>query len=351
MGYKNVVSETGKKYIAPNEPKATIMRWVFEEIAKDNWPLEHIRKMANKEGLKCERMNFWRLVRNPVYCGKIIIPQHNDEQMRLTDGQHEPLITETLFYEAQDVLEGRKRKKAALQVSLDELPLRTLISCPGCHRMLTGSKSKGKRLHYYYYHCVCGVRLSAPKCNDLFIKKLDEYAVRPEAVDLVIAVTTQVYKSRTHNDVEAKKMILADIENNTQKIAKARTLLLDDSIDADDFKAIKADCEAQIDRLEAKMANMKENPLAKMNINILIEKVIKGFVGLTERFKFADIKKKRQMVCSLFPEKLLFDGEAYRTPRPNLAAEAILLINNVLSGNKKGKEDYLKSLSLMVALK
>lgn len=67
IGYKNLVTETGKKDIAPHKPKASIMRWVFEEIAKDNWPLEHIRKNANKKGLQCERMNFWRLVRNPVY--------------------------------------------------------------------------------------------------------------------------------------------------------------------------------------------------------------------------------------------------------------------------------------------
>ncbi|HVW94380.1 MAG TPA: recombinase family protein [Mucilaginibacter sp.] len=349
IGYKNMVSENGKKYIAPKEPKASIMRWVFEEIARNNWPLEHIRKMANKEGLKCERMNFWRLVRNPVYCGKIIVPQHKDEEQKLAQGQHEPLISESLFYEVQDVLEGRKRKKAALQVSLDELPLRGLVACPNCHRMLTGSKSKGKRLHYYYYHCACGVRLSAPKFNQKFIEQLEEYCIRPEAVELFRAVITQVYKSRTHGSIEAKKSILQEIDQYTEKISKARRLLLDEAIEADDFKAIKSECEAQIMRLEAKMSGLKENPLEKININVLIDKVLRSFVGLDERFKNADIKKKRQMVCSLFPEKVEFDGERYRTPRPNLAAEAILLINRELKGNKKGKEAYYKSLSLMVA--
>src|ERR1700753_3733184 len=31
-GYKNMVTENGKKYIAPKEPHASIMIWVFEEI-------------------------------------------------------------------------------------------------------------------------------------------------------------------------------------------------------------------------------------------------------------------------------------------------------------------------------
>src|SRR6201996_7475786 len=293
IGYKNLVTETGKKYIAPHEPKAEIMRWVFEEIAKDNWPLEHIRKTANKKGLQCERMNFWRLVRNPVYCGKIVIPAHKDEEERVVNGQHEPLITESLFYDAQDALTGRKRQKAARPVSREELPLRTLIHCPNCHRMLTGSKSKGKRQYYYYYHCGCGVRFNALEANKIFEKQLSLFCVRPEAIELYIAVITQVYRNRTQGGIIVKKEILHDIEKYTEKITKARMLLLNDDIEASDFKAIKSECEEQILRLEAKMANMKENPLEKFSIKALIENVIYSFIGLDERYRLAGMEKKR----------------------------------------------------------
>ncbi|WP_205513068.1 recombinase family protein [Longitalea arenae] len=48
--------------------------------------------------------------RNPVYCGKISIPKFKDEETVLVQGQLEPIISESFFYEVQDVLEGRKRK-------------------------------------------------------------------------------------------------------------------------------------------------------------------------------------------------------------------------------------------------
>lgn len=349
IGYKNYITETGKKYIAPKETQASIMKWVFEEIANGNYATDQIRKMANRQGLKCGRMNFWRLIRNPVYCGKIVVPQHKDEEIRYADGQHEPLITESLFYDVQDVLEGRKRKSAIKQVSLDKLPLRGLIHCPNCHRMLTGSKSKGKRLHYYYYHCICGVRHNAEAANKIFIEQLKEFTINPAAIDLFKLVTTHVYKTRTHNEFSSKKLILEDIEKQSEKISKARALLLADDIDAADFKAIKSECDEQIMRLEAKMANIKANPLVKTSVENLINKVIDSFSKLDELFEKADVKKQRHMVCSLFPEKLEFDGLRYRTLRPNAITDIILLINSKLCEKEKGKDRCKNDLSLMVA--
>lgn len=72
---------------------------------------------------------------------------------------------------------------------------------------------------------------------------------------------------------------------------------------------------------------MKENPLEKISTKALIERVIYSFIGLDERYRSADMEKKRQIVCSLFPGKLFFDGVAYRTPQPNLIKEFISLIN------------------------
>jgi len=349
-GYKNMVTENGKKYIAPKEPQAGIMKWVFEEIAKGNYATDQIRKMANREGLNCDRMNFWRLIRNPVYCGKIVVPQHNDEEIKIVDGQHEPIISESLFYDVQDVLTGRKRKSAIKPVSLDKLPLRGLIHCPNCdHKMLTGSKSKGKYKHYYYYHCDCGVRYNAEVANQIFIDQLKEYRINPIAMELFSVVTTKIYKSRTQRDLSGKREIAEEIELLSLKITKARNLLLDGHIEADDFKALKLESEDKILRLEAKLANISSKPLMRIGIETLVDKVVTSFSKLDELFLSAEIKKQRHMVCSLFPEKLEYDGYMFRTPRPNAVGELILLINSGLSGKEKGKDCSVNNLSLMVA--
>ena len=109
--------------------------------------------------------------------------------------------------------------------------------------MLTGSKSKGKRQYYYYYHCGCGVRFNALEANKIFEKQLALFCPRIDAIELYIAIITQVYRDRTQGGVNFKKEILQDIEKYTEKVTKARTLLLNDDIEAADFKAIKSECE------------------------------------------------------------------------------------------------------------
>ncbi|SFH33046.1 recombinase family protein [Pedobacter insulae] len=351
LGYRNFITADGKKYIAPHEPQAGLMKWVFKEIVKNNYGADQIRKMANQKGLRCPRMNFWRLIRNPVYCGKITIPQHKDEDLAIVDGQHEALITETLFYDVQDVLEGRKRKKALKEVSLDHLPLRGLIHCPQCHRMLTGSKSKGKYKHYYYYHCIseCGTRFNALDANDLFLRQLKEVTVKPAATELLKLVITKVYKSRTQNDLTDKKAILVDIESLNAKVSKARELLLSSDIDPSDYRAIKADCEDKIRRLEAKMARVSAQPLVRMGIEKLVNKVLKELSKLDELYINANVADKRRIICCLYPNKLQFDGEIYRTPKSNTVVDLILLINSKLDENKKGKDVLFEPLSLIVA--
>ncbi|WP_304067081.1 recombinase family protein [Pedobacter glucosidilyticus] len=351
LGYTNKITSQGKKYIEPKQPEAELMKWVFSEIAKGVYAADQIRKMANEKGLKCQRMNFWRLIRNPVYCGKIIVPAYKDEDLKYVDGQHEPIISESLFYDVQDILNGKKRKTAVKAVSVDLLPLRGFINCPKCHRMLTGSASKGKYNHYYYYHCTsaCGVRYNAVEANEIFIKQLRDFVINPAAVEIFRLVIRSVYKSRTKNEFNDKSSILKDITKHNEKLSKARNLLLEGDIDPTDYKLIKAECEDLINRLEAKLSNTVINPLAKFNIDELLEKVIDSFSKLDELYRNADVKRKRKLISSIYPGKLDFDGIRYRTLQTNVFTDTILLINKNLEGIKKGKDSDFKNLSLMVA--
>lgn len=199
VGYMNKITETGKKYIAPEITEATIMKWVFHELSTDPLAADQVRKEANKKGLKCGRSNFWRLVRNPVYCGKIFIPKYKDEEACLVQGQHDPIISEALFYEVQDILDGNKRKERpnTKMISNENLPLRGYLICPKCGQTITGSASKGKYSLYYYYHCSssCGFRQRADHANDIFLKELKKFVPHPAIVDLSKVIIKQAYQT------------------------------------------------------------------------------------------------------------------------------------------------------------
>src|SRR5665213_993783 len=103
VGYINKIDEHGRKFITPKEPEASIMKWAFQELGNGVFAADQIRKEINNQGLKCSRGNFWSVIRNPVYCGKIQVTQYKDEEKIIVQGQHEGIISEALFYEVQDV--------------------------------------------------------------------------------------------------------------------------------------------------------------------------------------------------------------------------------------------------------
>lgn len=94
----------------------------------------------------------------------------------------------------------------------------------------------------------------------------------------------------------------------------------------------------------------KDNSDAKtVNINVLIEKGLQSITNLGKLYKEGGIKTKRDIIGSIFPEKLEFDGNEYRTARMNVIAYRIFQINNELAENKNRKNDCKNHFSCLVA--
>lgn len=56
---------------------------------------------------------------------------------------------------------------------------------------------------------------------------------------------------------------------------------------------------------------------------------------LTELYKEGGIERKRKIIGSMYPEKLVFDGFGFRTTRVNQALEIMCLIHKGLKVKKK----------------
>jgi site-specific DNA recombinase len=184
-GYVNKITEDGKKYIALKEPEASVIRWAYNQVlsaGKDS--ICSIWHTAREKGLTCSKNTFWVIIRNPVYCGKIFVSKFKEEESRWVKGQHEPLITESLFYQVQDTLDGKRRIYVSKKKSLD-YPMRGFLICPDCGRLLTGSSSQGRSKKYFYYHCKlpCKARFHTDHTHDLFAKELKKFIPRPGMIE------------------------------------------------------------------------------------------------------------------------------------------------------------------------
>lgn len=348
IGYVNKTNENGRKYIEPKEPEASIFRWAFAEIAKGQFNTEQIFKEAKKKGLGCVRSNFWFSLRNPVYCGKIRIPKFKDEEEYLVDGQHEPIISEALFYQVQDVLDGRARVYKPKVVANATLPLRGFLICPNCNRILTGSASKGRTLYYSYYHCSggCPSRFKAEEVNDQFVDELRKYVPNAAAVETFKKCVSVAYKDQSKIQQDDKKQLLTQLKEQQDRLAKARELLLTGDIDPADYKIIKTENERKITILEAKLAEFSGQSDSVMGY---INDALNNLSNLDNLFTTGTIERKRNIVGSMFPEKMIFDGSALRTNRVNDLARRIYNVGAGLSEKKDWTSGNNSNLSSLVA--
>lgn len=344
VGYQNRITGEGRKYILPKKPYSDIMKWGFEELAKGDYAVAEIWRMARQKGLKCSKNNFWVAMRNPVYCGKIFVPKYKDEEACFVPGQHEPIISEQTFYDAQDVMNGRKKVNKVKVTTLEDLPLRGFLTCPKCGKNLTGSPSKGKTQWYYYYHCTsaCGYRANAKQVNEVFTGELKKFSPLPGMKELYAKVVEYHYGLKVKESNNFKRPLLTEIDEINKKMAKARELLISDEIDASDYRLMKQDCEERISRLEEQL---KRSSFSGTEIKPLIEKLMNTLENVDLFFLDSEIEVQRRIIASIYPQKLELDNSGYRTPKVNEGAAFIYLLNNLLAENKIGTDFDFTSLS------
>jgi site-specific DNA recombinase len=335
-GYINKADESGKiKFIAPLEQEADIVRWSFNKLSEGILNTEQVYREARSIGFNGTKSLFWFVIRNPVYCGKILVPKFQDEEAQLVAGKHEPLISESLFNKVQDVLDGRKRGQYALKVVSDvSLPLRGFVLCPICSKQLTGSASKGRSKHYAYYHCYggCSCRFKAEVVNEAFEAELERFSPRTEYSEAFKTLLLEAWQDQNGNAQAERKSIRLQLKDLEDKLSYTRELLASQKIEVEDFKAMKAGYTAQIERLEARLSDVKSDDL---DIDSLLTESIQKLLGLSEIYRRGSIERKREVIGSMFPEKLSFDGSVVRTARVNEVAAHIYQITKSLEGKKK----------------
>ena len=305
LGYINKISEDKRKHIALHEFEAPVLKWAFDQILANNFNTEQIWKMVgekvNGKG-RFSKNNFWVALRNPLYCGKIFIPPYKEEQGHFVAGQHQPLISEKMFADVQDILDGRKRVIKPKIVAMENLPLRGFLKCPKCERMLTGSASKGKMGNYYnYYHCSssCGTRFKAEAANEAFVKQLRYLSPKAGMVDIFIEAFINDFNKQMKAQNSDRANIIKEIDTLNKRYQNALLKNADGEMDYDDFQEVKKLIKGRIEKLEKQL-----NDLASVGTEIrdLVASALKKVANIDRRYENGDIEEKRVVLSSMFPD-------------------------------------------------
>jgi site-specific DNA recombinase len=332
-GYRNARDESNKPLIEPNED-AALVKWAFEEVSKGVHSVADIWRMVKNKGLNLAKSNIWYMFRNPIYCGKVFIPAYKNEEATTVEGLHQPIISEILFNNVQDVLSGKKRKIVSQITIKPELPLRGFLKCSKCGGHITGSASKGNGGMYFYYHCIspCKERFKAEDANESFYKELQSISANEQSINLFATVMKDYCKQMGKYKNTDDKQITDAIDKNKLRISNAQQLMVDGELSPTDYKEIKNRYEPEIDILANKQLQLKQQD---SNLPNHVTNAVALLQNLPKYYTSASLPIKQKIIGSIYAEKLVFENNAYRTTNIN---EVVTLICLPTEGSKDSKK-------------
>ncbi len=184
FGYK-----MGDDVFVPNEETAPIVKMIFEDYVS-GMGVRRIAMKLNEMGVRSTKGNRFEnrtveyILCNPTYLGKLRRNPngrdstdrfHQSEDTVIVDGQHQPIISEALFKEANDRLKEQKKKYVRhSQQKQADFMLRGLCRCSECGSTLVQAV-KGKSLQCHKYsrgQCETSHSITIAKINEAVIVQM-----------------------------------------------------------------------------------------------------------------------------------------------------------------------------------
>ncbi|MCX2679402.1 recombinase family protein [Galbibacter sp. EGI 63066] len=267
--------------------------------------MEQVRKMADSRGLKCSRSYFFRLIRNPAYCGLITIKSESGEKY-MVKGIHEPLISEALFYEVQRIITTKRKVNAKKDDLKATFFLRGFLVCPLCGRKLSGSFSRGSTKRYPYYHCRgrCKTRVNALFLNECYQRKLQQLVLSNGAIDLFKSIledwNTGILKAEY---LQNRNLVKRKLIEQQSILSKARKLFVVDVLKPDDYNELKREylVNSKCLKRELNDINVKLRDIDKQN-----QLGSRSFVNILQVFSSLDTADRKHLVSLIPPLKVDF---------------------------------------------
>ena len=339
-GYINTRDENNRPIIAPEGgKKQELIKRAFSEYITGLYNIEELRRKLNKEGLKSSRNSFWMLLRNKGYIGKVLVPAYKDEPAHWVDGIHEAIIDDDTFYTVQDILDGRKKKLPnKFQTVRDEFPLRGYLTCPQCKRTLTASASTGRAGgKFFYYHCSngCKERHKALDINKNFVGHLQEYNNSPKYMELFAEILKGNLKNCNNTGKKEADKITTSIAKLKMRLKNAKDMMLDGEFSAGDYKAMKIEIEEELEKMNREEMQIRQGI---ENYDTKIDECLDLLLNLDKYYNAKNTEVKQKIIGSVFPEKLFFKDNEYRTTKLNEAVEILCRTDKGLSKKKEGRK-------------
>jgi site-specific DNA recombinase len=308
-GYSNI-KVGGRGNIAPNTD-APIVRRAFEEVAKNQYPVEEIRKsmfhsgLVNNQNKPISRAQFYRMLKNVVYAGWIVKFGERHK------GIYEPIVTDELFEQVQRVLNYRTRKNYTYTCKHPDFPLRRFVTHPNGMK-LTGSWNQGKVQKYPYYRYMCKM-MNFPKesLESQFMAFMDTFKLKDDQYEAL----KKKLKEALDKGVKYRLKDRAKVLQEVRELKSKQTLLIEKNIQGIISNEILREQLVMIDNQLLELnSKLYVEPTYDVNLDDLLAKAKVLLTNPSEVWKKASNDNKLRFQVFEFPQGVTFDGEIFQTP-------------------------------------
>lgn len=337
------------KSLRVNEYEAKIVQLIFEYCVHEGLGASRIAKKLNDNGYKTRNNSIFRhnrisqILRNPIYIGKKVYNKYDDEG-RLkpkSEWKYQPyneslrIISDELFYQAQDIIDKRKVNNANYNSTAIPTPsknnlLSGIVYCKTCGGRLKTDytykdykrKSDGKvtRMKTYRYRCHRARNISNHGKSAWGAKTID-LTVANEVKQAMQSINPKEFYNKAlkyqNEKIEEKEIILQKYEQELDKMIKKGEKLNQEIANAligeSDFspkqlsKAIEIN-EKKIDEQKILVQQIKDELEYSLTEMDKSASIIKEISDWPERFDQASIDGKRAMLSKVIDKIELGSG-------------------------------------------
>ena len=345
-----------------NEEEAKAIRIIFDQYVPTTTGANGLAKYLANHGIyKIQRQNgknplfdaalIRKIIKNPVYCGKIAYGRRRTEKVHgtrneyklveqddylLVDGLHEAIIPEDLWHEAQvkALAQAKKYERIDRGNETKIHLLSGIVKCPICGAGMYGNKSikhkpdGSKYKDFYYYGCKHRTMTRGHKCD--YKKQIHEELLDDAVAEVIVKLVSNpkfaaMMQEKINMQVDTT-VIEQEIETYEKQLrqsyaVKSKLMEEIDSLDPDDKHYVKrkSDLDARLYKMYDKIEDV-ENQLTtvrakKMAIEadkLTADNIYKVLIYFDKLYSAMNDLEKRQLM-----ETLISEIQVYEERQPN----------------------------------
>ena len=345
-----------------NEDEAEAIRIIFDQYVNTDMGANGIARYLENHGIhKIARQNgknplfdsalIRKIVKNPVYCGKIAYGRRKTEKVHGTrneyhlveqddyivvDGLHEAIVSEDIWGKAQvkAALQAKKYEHIHRGASEHIHLLSGIIKCPICGAGMYGNKSiKHKKdgtkyKDFYYYGCKHRNMTRGHKCN--YKKQINEEVIDSAVSEVIIKLVSNpkfaaLMQSKINMKVDTTEIDreIKAFEKQLHRNYSVKAKLAEeiDMLDPEDkhYERMKSDLNDRlynmydkIEDIESKLIEVRAKKSAIETDKITGDNIYKVLIHFEQLYGVMTDYEKRKFI-----EELISEVHIYEERQPN----------------------------------